>query len=69
VRGVNALIAEGNSGLAQSLPSVSQIVGEFLCQNGFSGCPTVVLFSVLNPLLAVMAFPTGHASNSNGDCL
>jgi hypothetical protein len=61
VRGVNPLIAEGNCGLAQSLPSVSQIVGEFLRQNGFSGCPTVVLLSVFDPLFAVMAFPTGHA--------
>jgi hypothetical protein len=69
VRGVNPLIAEGNSGLAQALPSIPQIVGEFLRQSRFSGCPTVVLFSVLNPLLAVMTFPTRHASNSNGDCV
>jgi hypothetical protein len=47
VRGVHPLITEGNSGLAQPLPSVPQIVRKVLRQNGFSGCPTVVLFSVL----------------------
>ena len=58
--GVNPLIAEGNGGLAQPLPSVPQILGEFLRQNRFGGRPTVVLFSVLDPLLAVVALATGH---------
>ena len=61
VRGVNPLIAEGNSGFAQPFPSVPQIVGEVLRQSRFGGRPTVVLFSVLDPLLAVMAFSTGHS--------
>ena len=62
VRGVNPLIAEGNGRLAQPFPSIPQIVGEFPRQSRFSGRPTVVLFSILDPLLAVMAFPTGHTS-------
>jgi hypothetical protein len=62
VRGVNPLIAEGNSGFAQPFPSISQIVGEFLRQSRFGGRPAVVLFSVLNPLLAVVALSTGHNS-------
>jgi len=62
VRGVNPLIAEGNGCLAQPFPSIPQIVGEFLRQSRFSGRPTVVLFSVLDPLLAVIALSTGHIS-------
>jgi hypothetical protein len=56
------LIAEGNGCLAQPFPSIPQIVGEFLRQSRFSGRPTVVLFSVLDPLLAVVALSTGHTS-------
>ena len=67
VRSVNPLIAEGNGGLAQPFPRIPQIVGEFLCQSRFSGRPTVVLFSVLDPLLAVVALSTGHTANCNGD--
>src|SRR5262249_2791088 len=62
VRGVNPLIAKGNGGLSQPLPSIPQIVGEFPRQSRFSGRPTVVLFSVLDPLLAVVALSTGHTS-------
>ena len=68
VRSVNPLIAEGNGCLAQPFPSIPQIVGEFLRQSRFSGRPTVVLFSVLDPLLAVVALSTEHASNCNGYC-
>src|SRR5215472_7251593 len=69
VRGVNPLIAEGNGGLAQPLPSIAQIVREFLRQSRFGGRPTVVLFSILDPLLAVVALSTSHIPNCNGDCL
>jgi hypothetical protein len=62
VRGVNPLIAEGNGGVAQPLPSIPQIVREFLRQSCFGGRPTVVLFIVLDPLLAVVALSTGHTS-------
>jgi len=62
LRGVNPLIAGGNGCLAQPFPSIPQIVGEFLRQSRFSGRPTVVLFSVLDPLLAVIALSTGHIS-------
>src|SRR5215831_5260426 len=61
VRGVNPLIAKGNGGLAQPLPGIPQIIREVLSQSRFGGRPTVVLFSVLNPLLAVIALSTGHA--------
>jgi hypothetical protein len=59
VRSVNPLIAEGNGCLAQPFPSIPRIVGEFLRQSRFSGRPTVVLVSVLDPLLAVVALSTG----------
>src|SRR6516162_6053969 len=68
VRGINPLIAEGNGGLAQSLPSIPQIVREFLCQGRFGSRPTVVLFSVLDPLLAVVALSTCHTASCNSDC-
>src|SRR5579864_1634073 len=58
VRGVNPLIAEGNSGFAQPFPSLQQIVGEFLRQSRFGGRPTIVLLSFLDPLLAVVALST-----------
>src|SRR5215472_13152342 len=67
VRGVNPLIAEGRGGFAQPLPSIPQIVREFLRQSHLGGRPTVVLFSVLDPLLAVIALSTRHTSNCNGD--
>jgi hypothetical protein len=54
------LIAEGNGCLAQPFPRIQQIVGECLRQSRFSGRPTVVLFSLLDPLLAVVALSTGH---------
>src|SRR5215472_5600592 len=60
VRGVNPLIAEGNGGLAQPLPSIPQIIREVLSQSRFGSRPTVVLFSVLDPLLAVITLSTGH---------
>jgi len=62
VRSVNPLIAEGNGCLAQPLPSIPQIVREVLRQSSFGGRPAVVLFSVLNPSLAVVALSTGHTS-------
>jgi hypothetical protein len=68
VRGVDPLISEGNSGLAQPLPSVPQIVRQFLRQSGFSRCPTVVLLTILDPPLAVIALSPGHTSNCKGDC-
>jgi hypothetical protein len=52
VRSVNPLIAEGNGCRAQPFPSIPQIVGEFLRQSRFASSPTVVLFSVFDPLLA-----------------
>ncbi len=67
VRSVNPLIAEGDGCLAQPFPSVPQIVGEFPRKSRFSGRPTVVLFSVLDPLFAVVALSTGHTANCNGD--
>src|SRR5262252_8690872 len=60
VRGINTLIPEGNSCLPEPLPSIPQIIREFLRQSRFGGRPTVVLFSLLDPLLAVIALSTGH---------
>ena len=61
VRGVNPLIPEGSSGLAQPVPCVPQIFREVLDEGRFGRCPTVVLFSLLNPLFAVIALSTRHA--------
>ena len=60
MRGVNPLITERHGRLSQSVPSFPQIFREFLRQGFLSGCPTVVLISILDPLLAVVALPTGH---------
>ena len=62
VRGVNALIAEGGGGFAQALPSVAEIFGEILGESGFGGGPTVVRFAFFDPLLAVVAVPSGHSA-------
>src|SRR6185437_14501210 len=48
------MIAEGNRCFAQALPSVPEIIREILDESSFGGRPTVVLFSVLDPLLAVV---------------
>ena len=61
VRGVNPMIGKANGSLAQPLPSIPQIIREVLSQSCFRGRPTVVLFFVLDPLLAVIALSTGHA--------
>jgi hypothetical protein len=61
VRRVNPLIAEANGCLAQPLPSIPQVIREFLRQSRFGGRPAVVLFSVLDPLLAVKALSTRHS--------
>ena len=77
VRGVDALIAEGRGGFAQALPSVAQIVGEIRGQRRFGRGPTVMRFSFLDPLFAVVALSTGHtgiicrgrqAKDKNGRC-
>jgi hypothetical protein len=68
VRSVNPLIAEGDGCLAQPFPSIPQIVGEFPRQSRFGSRPTVVVFTILDPLLAVVAFSTGHTSDCKGDC-
>ena len=60
VRCINPLIAEGNGGLAQPFPSIPQLLREILGQSRFGGRPAIVLFSFLDPLLAVVAFSTGH---------
>ena len=60
VGGVDPLIPEGKSRLAQPLPSILQILREILGQSRFGGRPTVVLFSFPDPLLAVVALSTGH---------
>jgi len=62
VRGVNPLIAEGNGGLAQPLPRIPQIPREILGEGRFAGSPTVVLFSFLDPLLAVVALSPRHSA-------
>jgi|ERR1700679_1541973 len=67
VRGVNPLVAEGNSRLAEPLPRFVQIVRKSLRQSGFSGCPTVVLFSILDPPLTVIALSTGHTQIVKAD--
>jgi len=38
-----------------------------LRQSRFRGCSTVVLFSFLDPMLAVITLSTGHASDCTGD--
>ena len=56
------MIAEGNRCFAQALPSVAEIIREILGESSFGGRPTVVLFSALDPLLAVVTLSTGHTS-------
>jgi hypothetical protein len=60
VRGVYSLLTKGSGGFAHPFPSVPQVVGEVLCQSRFGSGPTIVLFSVLDPLLAVVALSTPH---------
>jgi len=60
--GVDPLVSKRSSGLAQSLPRVSQILGEITCEGHLSGRPAVVLLPLFNPLLAVEALSTGHGS-------
>src|SRR5215475_6041937 len=67
VRSVNPLFAKRNGCFPKPLPRIPQIVREVSRQSRFGGSPTVVLFAVLDPLLAVVAFPTGHVSNCTGD--
>src|SRR5215472_8376712 len=62
VRGIDSLIAEANGRLAQPFPSIAQVVRKFPRQGRFGRRPTVVFFSVLDPLLAVVAFSTRHTS-------
>jgi hypothetical protein len=61
VRSVNPLFAKRNGCVPEPLPRIPQVMREVLRQS-FGGRPTVVLFSVLDPLLAVIAFSTGHIS-------
>jgi len=60
VRCINPLMAKGNGGPAQPLPSIPQILREILGQSRFGGRPAVMLFSFLDPLVAVVALSTGH---------
>jgi hypothetical protein len=54
------LLAERYSGLTQALPGIAQILGEISRQSRLGRSPTVVLFSFLDPLLAVVALSTCH---------
>src|ERR1051325_7819021 len=60
MRGVDFLIAERHSGLAQPLPRVSQIIGKAASQGCLRGCPTVMLLTRFNPLFAVVACSPAH---------
>jgi hypothetical protein len=58
---IDPLIPKRNSGLAQPLPGVPQILREITRKSRLSGRPTVVLLSFLNPLFAMVALSTGHS--------
>lgn len=60
MRGVNPLIAERSCGLAQPVPGVSQIVRKIPSESCLRRGPAVVVFSFLDPLLAVVALSTRH---------
>src|SRR5262249_25276926 len=62
VRSINALLAERNGSVAQSLPGIPQIRGEIPSESCFSGRPAIVRLPFFNPLLAVVALSTGHAA-------
>ena len=61
VRRIDPLIAESDGRFAQPLPGVSQVLGEILGERRFGRRPAVVLLAFVNPLLAVVALPAGHA--------
>ena len=62
VRGVDPLLAERDRRLAQPLPGVQKIFRQILRERGVGRRPAVVRLAFLDPLLAVAALSTGHAS-------
>ena len=60
MRGVDALVAELDRRVPQSLPRVAQVFGQVLRQRRFGGRPAVVLFVGFNPLLAVKTLARRH---------
>jgi hypothetical protein len=58
--GVNPLTAERSGGLAQPVPGVPQILGKIPGESCLRRGPAVVVFSFLDPLLAVVTLSTRH---------
>src|SRR5258708_33717794 len=62
MRGVDPLISERNSSLAQPHPGVLEVSGEGLRERRFGRGPAVVLLPFRDPLLAVVALSSCHGS-------
>jgi hypothetical protein len=60
MRGVDTLLAESSCRFAQPLPCLAKIMGKMTRQSGFCCAPSIMRFSVPDPLLAVVTFVTGH---------
>ena len=60
MRGIDPLLAKRSGGLAQPFPSIPQILGEILREGRLGRRPAVMFLPFLDPLLAVVAFSTGH---------
>ena len=61
MRGVDSLISKRDGCLAQAFPGLLKILRQILREGRFRCRPAVVLLACLDPLLAVIAFSTGHA--------
>jgi len=62
MRRVDALFAELLGRFTQALPRLAQILRQVLRERRLGGRPAVVRFAFLDPLLAVVALSTGHAT-------
>ena len=60
VRCVYPLLSKFTRGFAQALPCIHEVFGEISRQICFCRRPTIVLFLVFNPLMAVVTLLSGH---------
>jgi hypothetical protein len=59
MRGVDTLLTESSRRFTQP-PRLAEIIGKTARQSGFRCAPAIMRFSLLDPLLAVVTFVTGH---------
>src|SRR6185436_4603544 len=63
-RGIDALLADLDGSLAQALPRFAQFLRELRGERVLGRGPAVVVFAFFDPLLAVVALASRHASVS-----